>query len=376
MDCLTKKRFSVANKDRISSLPTELIHEILSFLDTRMAVQTSILSKTWKCIWTTLPYLKFNGYDKYFINRESRFSRFLDNFFSWRNHQSRILKLELSVKQGISSSNIKDYVRYAISHNVEHLSVDLCHPYKLSIFRSSHLTKLKLVMRYGSFGILESKCFRDLPALTTLHLVRPRNMPNCQCGESSLIYLPALTTLCLDGCDLPKSLSLPTITTLRLARCNTTETVWDLPDLLYLELDDVVFLRCLSTCFSGLVKLKGLTLFFRKKNVQDYYISCPQLLNLELKSCTTTTSPPTGNIMVLAPKLQNFTSVGIFSVTCGVSVLEKVNLKLQGCFKTYPLLPLEKLEEYYCRFIFMFPGLCSAQVLTLDLPTIQVTAFP
>lgn len=169
------------------------------------------------------------------------------------------------------------------------------------------------------------------------------------------MYLPALTTLCLDGCDLPKSLSVPTLTTLHLARCNTTETVWDLPDLLCLELDDVVFLRCSSAFFSGLVKLKStLTLFFRKKNVQDYYISCPQLLNLELKSCTTNTSPLTGNIMVLAPKLRNFTSVRIFSVTRGVSVLENVNLKLEGCFKNYPLLSLEKLEEYYCRFIFMF----------------------
>lgn len=43
--------------DIISKLPDNLIHEILSFIDTKYAVQTSVLSKRWKNIWVSLPYI-------------------------------------------------------------------------------------------------------------------------------------------------------------------------------------------------------------------------------------------------------------------------------------------------------------------------------
>nr|DAD20794.1 TPA_asm: hypothetical protein HUJ06_022257 [Nelumbo nucifera] len=46
--------------DRISALPKAVLHYILSFLDVRSAVQTSMLSKRWRYIWTTLPYLNFD----------------------------------------------------------------------------------------------------------------------------------------------------------------------------------------------------------------------------------------------------------------------------------------------------------------------------
>lgn len=48
-------------EDRISGLPDDLIHQILSPLGLKFVVQrTSVLSKRWKLIWTTLPSLKFN----------------------------------------------------------------------------------------------------------------------------------------------------------------------------------------------------------------------------------------------------------------------------------------------------------------------------
>ncbi|KAJ3686972.1 hypothetical protein LUZ61_016136 [Rhynchospora tenuis] len=46
--------------DRISSLPDCLIHLIMSFLTTQEAIQTCVLSKRWKNLWTTSPFLDFD----------------------------------------------------------------------------------------------------------------------------------------------------------------------------------------------------------------------------------------------------------------------------------------------------------------------------
>ncbi|KAJ4798513.1 FBD-associated F-box protein [Rhynchospora pubera] len=46
--------------DRISSLPDCLIHLIMSFLTAHEAVRTCVLSKRWKNLWTTLPFLDFD----------------------------------------------------------------------------------------------------------------------------------------------------------------------------------------------------------------------------------------------------------------------------------------------------------------------------
>ncbi|KAJ3708546.1 hypothetical protein LUZ61_012251 [Rhynchospora tenuis] len=46
--------------DRISSLPDCLIHLIMSFLTAQEAVRTCVLSKRWKDLWSTLPFLDFN----------------------------------------------------------------------------------------------------------------------------------------------------------------------------------------------------------------------------------------------------------------------------------------------------------------------------
>ncbi|KAI3842002.1 hypothetical protein MKW92_051916 [Papaver armeniacum] len=50
------------DEDNISKLPDFLIHHILSFVDVKQAVQTCILSKRWRYIWTSLPFLRFDDY--------------------------------------------------------------------------------------------------------------------------------------------------------------------------------------------------------------------------------------------------------------------------------------------------------------------------
>lgn len=45
--------------DRLSSLPESVIRHILSLMDAKYAVQTSVLSKKWKLQWAYLPSYTF-----------------------------------------------------------------------------------------------------------------------------------------------------------------------------------------------------------------------------------------------------------------------------------------------------------------------------
>ncbi|MFS7993197.1 putative F-box domain, leucine-rich repeat domain superfamily, F-box-like domain superfamily [Helianthus anomalus] len=40
--------------DRLSMLPDELIHKIFSFTSLKYAIQTTVLSSSWKSIWTSV----------------------------------------------------------------------------------------------------------------------------------------------------------------------------------------------------------------------------------------------------------------------------------------------------------------------------------
>ncbi|KAI3444813.1 hypothetical protein Pfo_001478, partial [Paulownia fortunei] len=46
--------------DRLSPLPDDVLHRVLSSLDFLDVVRTSVLSKRWRFVWTSVPYLNFN----------------------------------------------------------------------------------------------------------------------------------------------------------------------------------------------------------------------------------------------------------------------------------------------------------------------------
>ncbi|CAN0911167.1 Putative F-box protein At1g49610 [Linum grandiflorum] len=50
---------SMEEIDELSSLPDNMLHHILSFLDAKSMVKTSILSRRWKCLWKDVPVLNF-----------------------------------------------------------------------------------------------------------------------------------------------------------------------------------------------------------------------------------------------------------------------------------------------------------------------------
>nr|GEW12006.1 hypothetical protein [Tanacetum cinerariifolium] len=135
----------VASEDRISSLPDELIHKILSFVDTKYAVQTSMLSSRWKLIWKAMPCLDFASYK---FCPLPNFSKFVTNVLSHRNHQIDVSSVKLDFDGAASQAFVRKIANYAFSDNVQELTVTIPLNHQC----------------------LTPKTPWDFPALTTLHL--------------------------------------------------------------------------------------------------------------------------------------------------------------------------------------------------------------
>ncbi|KAK1361471.1 hypothetical protein POM88_045945 [Heracleum sosnowskyi] len=135
------KKVRTEDKDRISKLPDDLIHRVMSLLDTRLAVQTSVLSKRWKYLWTTLPFLSFNGYNEHYKEELRKFiySKFISHVFSNRNHNSRILNLELCPSNGLNLRFVKNLL------NLETLCLESC-TFPQNVWLLSALLTLELTV--------------------------------------------------------------------------------------------------------------------------------------------------------------------------------------------------------------------------------------
>ncbi|XP_071732495.1 uncharacterized protein [Rutidosis leptorrhynchoides] len=113
----------MAEEDRISNLPDEIIHRILSFLDLKYAMQTSSLSKKWKLVWTLLTQLNL---DSYKFSDMSHFDKFVNHVLLHRNHHKEVSVLELRCRGAATRSSVASIVRYACFHNVRRLNIVWC----------------------------------------------------------------------------------------------------------------------------------------------------------------------------------------------------------------------------------------------------------
>ncbi|KAL8090776.1 hypothetical protein AgCh_040009 [Apium graveolens] len=376
-----KKLRNFEDEDKISKLSDDVIHTILSFLDAKAAVLTSVLSKRWKLVWTTLRVLNFGVYEH---SSPENTCSFIRHVLSNRNHNSNISQLRLCSTQCIPSDYlvynfvVDDFVEYAISHNVQYINLQIFyhHPtFKLSTLSSKSLKELTLRVKLMEFAV-ESE-YWDLPALKYLHLARPTERSRAflsihhKLPESCLTCLPALRTLGLENWDLSVSsfsFSLPDLTTLRVCRCTIFPgKIWNFPALSTLELDDVDFVVNMSDIFTTLDNLQNLTLSLTRSNMEQYHtISSPQLLNLNIK--INSSDSLYGNIEVLAPKLCNFSCVGILSVRFEVPELETVTIKSCPWSGKLDWIYRKKLSYLLTD---MLSGLGNAKNLSFDLSSIE-----
>lgn len=241
-------------EDRISSLPDDVLHCILSFLEAIDAVRTCVLSCRWKLVWTTLPFLSFEFVQG--IPKEV-FVRTVNNIITSRNQRSNILTLKLHADDAFSVRCLEKIVKYAIAQGVEDLSVKSVEC-KCSMFRSTLLENLTLSidLEKPSLQFLDQW---TLPNLRNLHL---EHIFSTQCymrvPKAALSDLNSLSSLTIVRVGLPLSLDLPLLRALVLEACDLPPDVWNLPSLITLEVVDVYLPSNFDEFLAALVNLKNL----------------------------------------------------------------------------------------------------------------------
>ena len=121
--------------DRISKLPDHLQQHILSYLSINEVVQSSVLSKRWKNVWTAVPVLGFNTIlfgstdDKKNLDIQRKlqdFHIFVEKSLKSR-HKQRLTIREFILTHGLDkrslNSRVDCWINYVVKSDVKKLSL-------------------------------------------------------------------------------------------------------------------------------------------------------------------------------------------------------------------------------------------------------------
>ena len=172
---LVKGQDEGEGKDIIRKLPDSILHYILSFLPTKDAVRTSILSTKWRYMWTGMLNFDFDDELCFWKTNNKKFElgtcllNLVDRVLL--HDAAHIQKLCLSLLFMMHVSAFRSYlwIYSVIKHNVQEL--DLCLPIRTtillppSLFTSKSLSTLKLVMDSDVLKVPSSVCFSGLKIL-------------------------------------------------------------------------------------------------------------------------------------------------------------------------------------------------------------------
>ncbi|GJT39530.1 F-box domain containing protein, partial [Tanacetum coccineum] len=192
-----------AEGDRLSILPDDLIHKILSFVDIKHAVQTSALSSRWRFIWTSMASLDFSTDN---FSKLPKFSKFVTHVLTHHDNQIDVSSVKLKFRGKVTQVFVKRILNYAFSHNVQQLTfsclLENSIEFPLSLFSSQSLKHLTLIGCTKGHSITPISTW-DLPALTTLHLehVTLYN-DNADTGVDLLVKCTNLKSLTLNKCSI------------------------------------------------------------------------------------------------------------------------------------------------------------------------------
>ncbi|XP_060201173.1 putative FBD-associated F-box protein At3g50710 [Lycium barbarum] len=193
--------------DRISYLPDDILHNILSSLYIFDVVHLSILSKRWNYIWRTMPYLYFDIFRFVYkrikqpwdlVNAEN-----FKDFINWvliTQFADNLVCFKLRCGDLFDKGAIFRWVRVATSRNVQELVLSFCpaEPFELPfcVATSESLRVLKLELNGGILKLPNHMGFSQLKLLNLERLDLSNEHLTC----CLLSKCPVLEKLILDEC--------------------------------------------------------------------------------------------------------------------------------------------------------------------------------
>nr|POE53727.1 f-box protein [Quercus suber] len=200
--------------DRISNLPDSLLCHILSFLTTKEAVVTSILSNRWKTLWTLVPKLDFDSHqfkeisssdEEQSPNQFNRygftFAHIVSRFWALRNRNNAypLKQFRLYWHSDTDPIQVETWVHAALSHELEELELHICFPelfnFPSALFNYARTLVVLNLMGNNVFVNPPSSALLGFPSLKTLYL---DNVCAYQYNKLEL-NAPALEYLCFSG---------------------------------------------------------------------------------------------------------------------------------------------------------------------------------
>ncbi|KAJ4914006.1 putative F-box/LRR-repeat protein [Raphanus sativus] len=214
--------------ETISGLPDVILQHILTYIPTKYAIRTSLLSKRWRNVWCDTPSLSFNSSElnNAWINQTPAF---------YTAPKMMHFHLESDKKDDIP--HIDKWLEFVMSRRVENMSLSFwLAEYNIPEFFyvSSSLKQLTL-----KFCGMSPKCSVSWTSLKNLSLTR------CSVSDESMAKIlsgcPVLESLTLNRCDKLSNLDLsrsPCLRTLVVERnsWNTGPKDIDAPHIHYLYL--------------------------------------------------------------------------------------------------------------------------------------------
>ncbi|KAG5521274.1 hypothetical protein RHGRI_033729 [Rhododendron griersonianum] len=125
---------SGSTSDMISNLPCNVLEKILMCLSLHAAVRTSVLSKKWRHIWTTLPQLVFDNTFYKECTRATRNNLMMTIYQVLLQHHGPILKFTVSLTALESCPQIDQLIHFVSKNGIQELTLHFHKggPYKLS----------------------------------------------------------------------------------------------------------------------------------------------------------------------------------------------------------------------------------------------------
>jgi hypothetical protein len=156
------------NKEILSNLSECVLLHILSFLNTKLAVQTCILSTRWKNLWKCVPAIVINY--SHFRHLKG-FDEFVSRFFSMRDRSTALQVLDFYGEGPAGAqSQLEIILGYIVSHNVRkiRINVEKIQHFPPCLFSRHNLTSLHISVAYPHRTLFPNSL--NFPALTNLSL--------------------------------------------------------------------------------------------------------------------------------------------------------------------------------------------------------------